>query len=168
MNSHTRNVAVIGFIFALLSWIFLTNADAYAWYKFDWNACNSLGGPCPGSWWDYPKRYEARALLVFLPPAVALIFLHGAKKLQWSILFLLGVFVAIDLMQLLALEGGDRKGCEGCFGLFLCHIVFNLVAVTLVVAHGLFYAFCSMVRVSKRVLSSANRHRSDDPRWVVD
>ncbi len=83
-------------------------------------------------WIDYleknPAAFFSRVLhpaplLICTPLIFSLLLLSAHKMGQVAILVLIALLFVLDVYQLLSFEGGDYKGCEGCFAVAIFHVL---------------------------------------------
>lgn len=132
----SRTIIILAVVVGALSWAVLGLADFNAEYLME---LNSPSGNRP-AWLDFARMNKPRlweslhlsGLFVCLMPVLSMLLLSDSKRGALSVLSIVVLLFLADVYQLLAFEGGDRKGCEGCFGLFVLHAVFGISSLTLV------------------------------------
>lgn len=125
---------VYAVLLGILSWAALGLANFNADYLLDLNASSRKQ-----SWMQYAIKNKfglweslaPNALVIYLLPVISIVLLSNSKQAVRILLSIIFVLFFANLFQLFSLEGGDRKGCEGCFGLILIHIIFGLLSLSL-------------------------------------
>jgi hypothetical protein len=130
----TRSLALIAAVIAICSWAALGIADFNSLYKMEWNI-----PPIPAdlTWPKFVRAHQDEfwrflnpaLLLVFFAPVAVIWAFDGFKKIQWVFFAGIVLLCAFDIAQLISFEGGDRKGCEGCFAWFLLQGMLCVISV---------------------------------------
>lgn len=152
MTTKISTISVI--LMGLLSWLALGLADFNASYSLDMNIDKFLGvaesqtwqkniSSQPGEFW---RHLNPMATLIFTLPVLAVVFLPDSPRGRTMVVALVALLLIVDIFQLLSFEGGDRKGCEGCFALALVHIAFGFLAMLTAAMYSAWFYFSSMGR----------------------
>lgn len=139
-------------ILCLAGWVLLSFAEINAAYKVEVNLAPMGSGIVPtyaeflsekGSeliWYFLPDlRTPFVALLqvpfisLFFGPVVA-VLITRSKRVMLACILGVAIMATFDVLQLLAFEGGDRKGCEGCFIPFIGHVFLGCISLALALA----------------------------------
>jgi hypothetical protein len=128
-------LVVAGTLLAVASWITLSIADFNAWWIMA--ASNEPSRELP--WFEYVQMkmsqrdfwrfFHWQGLVGATLPVPALVLFSGSRTMQFAGFVVIAGFFALNIFQLLSFEGGDFKGCDGCFSLFILHWLFGIVAV---------------------------------------
>jgi hypothetical protein len=128
-------------VLCLAGWVLLSFAGINAEYKVEVNLAPMGSGIVPTYaeflrerrseliWYFVPDLRtpdaampQALFILLFFGPAIA-VLITRSKNIMLVCILGAAIMMVFDVLQLLAFEGGDRKGCEGCFVPFIGHVL---------------------------------------------
>lgn len=130
----------VAFALAIITWLLLMYAEAYAWYLRDIN--NYIESSPLNYFSNDISRLRVYYLMFFIPFSVVII----SRKVVW--LRHVWLFIAFILTVSAALtigSGGDRKGCEACLGVAYLHLLVLPVPAIL----SVFYVIYRWLRPTK-------------------
>lgn len=136
----------------LAGWVLLSFAEINAEYKVEVNLAPMGSGIVPTYaeflsqrrseliWYLLPDLrtplvalLQAPFILLFFGP-VAAVLITQSKHIMLACVFGAAIMTTFDVLQLLAFEGGDRKGCEGCFVPIIGHGLLGGITLALALA----------------------------------
>ena len=146
----TKTSIIIIIVIGLVSWLVLGLADFNASYFLEMDT----GLRSPHAWQKYIISHTEKlwrtlspiGVIIFFLPVIAVVFLPDSPRGRIVVVGLVAFLLLLDIFQFLSFEGGDRKGCEGCFALALIHIAFGFLAILAAAIYSAWLFFASIAR----------------------